>query len=53
MVEARNANYTTVLRTLCFGKRGAANVQPEHAEVCAPALLSPCQSTVCATSGAA
>ena len=33
MVEARNANYTTVLRTLCFGKRGAANVQPEHAEV--------------------
>ena len=29
MVEARNANYATISRQLCFGKRGAANVEPE------------------------
>ena len=29
MVEARNANYATIVRHLCFGKRGAANVEPE------------------------
>ena len=29
MVEARNANYATVVRHLCFGKRGAANVEPD------------------------
>lgn len=29
MVEARNANYVTVSRHLCFGKRGAANSETE------------------------
>ncbi|CAL5226967.1 g9852 [Coccomyxa viridis] len=29
MVEARNANYATICRHLCFGKRGAANVEPD------------------------
>lgn len=29
MKEARNANYATILRHLCFGKRGAANVDAE------------------------
>lgn len=48
MVEARNANYATIARTLCFGKRGAINAQPEHAEVWALAksvsYLSCCNS---------
>ena len=29
MVEARNANYATISRHLCFGKRGAVNVETE------------------------
>ena len=29
MVDARNANYATVSRHLCFGKRGAANAETE------------------------
>ena len=29
MVEARNANYVTISRHLCFGKRGAANAETE------------------------
>ena len=29
MVEARNANYATICRHLYFGKRGAANVEPD------------------------
>ena len=33
MVEARNANYATIARHLCFGKRGAANVEPEVSSV--------------------
>lgn len=29
MVEARNANYATISRHLCFGKRGAAHAETE------------------------
>ena len=29
MVKLRNANYATISQHLCFGKRGAVNVEPE------------------------